>query len=293
MKLPDFSLDTQLNDLRAKVGAPLRNYEPPSAQDTLSPGEIEILASAGLDIPLNDISILDDGTLVYKNRRVVLYIRDVKQYRQSEPNDLPRFHVANCDKLQEMRANNRFERYVVATRDSGLFQINLKTHNASSFRKSDEPLRVCQFCLSHLNWNSFKQARRSRTERHTAVAGFQLSDFFSVYPKSAISSEPKHDAISAPLNDYGPEFKIVADRIKLARGYRCDQCGVDLSHNKRFLHAHHRNGLQFDNADSNIVLLCIADHAEQYNHGHVKGTQDYKEYMRQFASIAPQTSRRR
>jgi hypothetical protein len=110
MKLPDFSIDAQLNSLRERLRAPLRAYEPAAVSGGLTIEEIESLAREGLDIPLQDVSVLDDGTLIYKNRRVVLYIRDVKQYRQSEPDELSRFHVANCKKLEEMRANTRIER---------------------------------------------------------------------------------------------------------------------------------------------------------------------------------------
>lgn len=279
MKLPDFTLDSNLNDLRIRIGAPLREYRAPKATNILSVEEIEALAREGLDISLDDIVILDDGTIVYKNRRVVLYIRDVKQYRKSDINDLPRFHISNCDKLREMRANNRFERYVVATRDTGLFQINLKSYNSNAFRRSDEALRVCQFCLSHLDWNHFKQTRNDRTRRRKVVDDFRLSDFFTVYPKSAISSEPKYDAIGAPLNDYSPEFRRVAERLKRERGYRCDECKMDLSRLRKFLHAHHKNGLQYDNSDANIAILCVVDHANQPNHGHVKNTADYKSFV--------------
>jgi hypothetical protein len=79
MKLPDFSVDLQLNSLRERIGAPLRQYEAASSSGMLTVEEIEILAREGLDIPLQDVTVLEDGTLVYKNRRVVLYIRDVKQ----------------------------------------------------------------------------------------------------------------------------------------------------------------------------------------------------------------------
>jgi hypothetical protein len=83
MKLPDFSIEAQLNSLRERIGAPLRQYEATHASNMLTIEEIEILAREGLDIPLSDVTALEDGTLIYKNRRVVLYIRDVKQYRRA------------------------------------------------------------------------------------------------------------------------------------------------------------------------------------------------------------------
>jgi hypothetical protein len=284
MRLPDFSVDAQLNSLRERLGAPLRKYEGVRSSGVLTIEEIEILAREGLEIPLGEVNVLEDGTLVYKNRRVVLYIRDVKQYRKAEVDELPRFHIANCDKLQEMRANNRFERYVVATRDTGVFQINLKGYNSSAFERSDKTLRVCQLCLSKLNWEGFKQIGGDRSLRRGFVADFRLTRFFEVYPQNLMTHEPRHDAHSAPLNDYGPEFRMVADRIKRQRGYKCDDCGIDLSKLRRFLHAHHKNGLQHDNSDENIAILCVVDHAKQYNHSHVKHTADYKEYVRLLAS---------
>ena len=219
MKLPDFSVDAQLNSLRERLGAPLRQYEAAQSSGMLTIDEIEILAREGLEIPLGDVKVLEDGTLIYKNRRVVLYIRDVKQYRKAEVDELPRFHISNCDKLQEMRANNRFERYVVATRDTGIFQINVKSYNSNAFEKSDKALRVCQLCLSKLNWEGFKRLGGDRSRKRGFVTDFKLARFFEVYPQNVMTHEPRHDAHSAPLNDYGPEFRIVADRIKRQRGY--------------------------------------------------------------------------
>ena len=42
----------------------------------LSEDELSKLAGIGLDISINDVTVLEDGTLSYKNARTVLYIRD-------------------------------------------------------------------------------------------------------------------------------------------------------------------------------------------------------------------------
>src|SRR6185437_13545466 len=111
--------------------------------------------------------VLGDGTLAYKNQRVILYIRDIKQFRDKSPSDdhLPRYHLTDCDKLQEMRANNRYGRYVVATRDTGEFQVNLTRNGA--LRQSDERLTVCQFCLGQLNWENFIVVRKDKRQRYS------------------------------------------------------------------------------------------------------------------------------
>lgn len=41
----------------------------------LSEDELSKLAGIGLDISINDVTVLEDGTLSYKNARTVLYIR--------------------------------------------------------------------------------------------------------------------------------------------------------------------------------------------------------------------------
>ena len=282
MKLPDFKDDAGLNRLRDTMGAPLVEFTSAFSHERLTPGEIERLAREGIEIPLDDVQILDDGTLGYKSQRVVLYIRDVTQYRSHALKDdvLPRFHVAHCDKLQEMRANNRFGRYVVSTRQDGTFVINLKTATEAKHRKSDERLRICQFCLSKLNWDDFAIRRNSKPSRIKIVSEFTLDGFFGRYGKTFVSEEPDHDDKSAPLNEYSPEFARIASEIKRAKGFRCDKCRIDLSGYRRFLHAHHKNGLKSDNRETNIAILCIEDHANETYHGHMKGDPNLMEFKR-------------
>ena len=285
MKLPDFTNDLNLNALRGAMGAALRQYAPPtSANNPLTDAEIEILAREGMEIPIEDVKVLPDGTLAFKDRRVVLYIRDVRHYRNVQISDanLSKFHVANCDKLREMRSNNRFERYVVATRDSGLFQINIMSASGK-FEPHERALRVCQRCLGALNWENFVERRKIKAQRSEIVNEFSLAVYFERYGKTFIAEEPKHTDQTGPINDYDPLFGMIAKTIKQKRGYRCDQCGSSLAEYKKFLHAHHINGLKYDNREENIELLCIGKHAEQAYHSQVKSTPSYRDFLR----IAP------
>jgi hypothetical protein len=285
MKLPDFSNDLQLNALRSAMGAPLRQYTPPaSTSSPLTDAEIEVLAREGMDIPLDEVQVLPDGTLAFKDRRVVLYIRDVRHYRSIATVDegLPRFHIAECDKLKEMRANKRFERYVVATRDTGVFQINLMPMSGK-FERHEKSLNVCQFCLSAINWNNFVQERRIKARRHKIVSDFRLNSYFERYGKTFVANTPGYTDETGPLNDYDRNFELIAKRIKQKRGYTCGRCGADMTEYKKYLHAHHINGLKYDNRDENLELLCVGVHAEASYHGHLKATTAYKEFLR----IAP------
>jgi hypothetical protein len=74
---------------------------------------------------ISEIKVLPDGTLAYKERRVLIYIRDKPSYRDHDPRRLlPRFHVSNCRTLTRMRESGRYERYVVSQRTDGKFRMN-------------------------------------------------------------------------------------------------------------------------------------------------------------------------
>src|SRR5262249_15899590 len=123
MKLPDFTHDLSLNALRRAMGATAPGgFSPSYRPSLLTQDELDQLAGGGIDVTFDEITKLEDGTLGYKDSRVLVYIRDVSTYGGDFT--LPRFHVAYCRTLDEMRAARRFERYVVATRDDGQFWIH-------------------------------------------------------------------------------------------------------------------------------------------------------------------------
>lgn len=124
------------------------------------------------------IRVLSDGTLAYRDWRVVLYIRETS-FRggdgrwEPEERSLPRFHVACCRTLEAMWLSGRAHRNVVSTREDGLF--DLKIQGSASFRA----LRVCKNCLETLDWQGFQSA--DPAEREAGVRAFVLRDFFDRY----------------------------------------------------------------------------------------------------------------
>lgn len=278
MKLPDFTKDAGLNALRQVMGASLGALEPAENRGVLTKEEIETLTKQGIEVPLDQVLVLPDGTLAYKNSRIILYIRDITYYRGGQV-VMPRFHVADCKTLENMRANDRFGRYVVATREDGLFPLNIPR----TMQKITERLDVCQHCLEKLRWEEFGHG----VDKRAIVTRFSISRFFAVYGKTLITKSPQHDANTAPLNIYSADFSALGDRIKAERGYRCDRCGFNLANNRRYLHAHHKNGQKHDSRPENIAILCVACHAEQYQHAHLKGSPDYLEFLRVRSSLTP------
>src|SRR5205823_4379859 len=117
MKLTDFRNFELLNSLKERMGIPRDVFGDLTVlvdAGGLSELELEKLTSQdGLEISIDDLRVLDDGTLAYKNSRVLLYIRDVAVYGRHQQ---PRFHVSNCSTLITMHEQRRFStRYVVST----------------------------------------------------------------------------------------------------------------------------------------------------------------------------------
>lgn len=283
MKLPDFTKDVDLNELRRKMNAELHPYSPPTGRTPLTAEEVQILATKGIEIPLRDIGILNDGTFTYKGKRVAVYIRDVASYQNQY--SLPKFHLAMCETLLTMRDEGRYEkRYVVATRDDGQFRIQ-RIEGNRVVSKTDEVLDVCQNCLHGLHYKNFNK-NRPRHEKENFIRNFSIRHFFEENERSPLWAQPHYDSNHAPSNVYSVDFYEIAMRIKEQHRFRCEEptCRRDLSSplHRKFLHAHHKNADKTDNRPSNISLLCIHCHAKAFQHSHVRQMPDYREFCELF-----------
>jgi hypothetical protein len=282
MRLPNFEQNAELNELRRLMGATaLGDLSLEQAQNLLTETELEALAGIGIDVQWDQVRALSDGTLAYKDRRVVLYIRDVSLHGNKSIADvMPKFHVARCRTLDEMHAQGRGKRYVVATRTTGEFAINVMRNGTLSSQR-DLRLAVCQNCLDHLSFDSFSY-KQNKVTRDSIVARFTLDRFFSHYPIRILDDRGYERADTAPLNEYPPDFADRARQIKAQQGYRCEGCGWTprTDAGRRFIHLHHKNALKYDNSLENFAVLCIECHTDQPLHAHLLQHPDYIEFGR-------------
>jgi hypothetical protein len=276
MRLPDFTDDAGLIELRRSMGADAPGSFSPSYQpDELTLAELELLATEGKDVSIDDVVVFKDGTLTYKDSRILVYIRDVFRFQ-------PRFHIADCTKLQEMRRADRFGRYVVTTRDDGLFTVN---HLGKYRQMSTQvmPLSVCQHCLNKLAFDNFSLALY-QSDRKKIVSRFTIRRFFEKYPRSLFQSRPAGDAATAPINDYSADFDDISKRVRERRGWRCECCRRDFSRatDCEYLHVHHKNGMKNENHEENLQVLCLGCHADEPQHSHLKNLAEYHKFVRRF-----------
>lgn len=284
MRLPGFLDFPELNALRNQMGAPLcaSLRVARSARLPLDEKLARELETEGVDVAIEDLEILPDGTLSYKGRRVLLYIRDVSYY--SKDRGLPKFHLSYCRTLESMHRQRRFERYVVATRSDGKFQVNVSDKLTSSSRSSLEPLDVCQNCLAGISWHGFRPDS-DYAERTKRVREFEIAEFFRVYPRDLIASTPEHTADTAPLNEYPVNWAYISQQAKASAGYICNRCGfVARTGELEYLHVHHVNGLKNDNRTENLLVVCVGCHAEEPGHGHMKALSTYSKFTSKFGT---------
>lgn len=278
-RLINFLEDPEFNSLRFAMNASLA---PPIGSGKLSILDEEFirkLGKEGIDVDdFSEIKVESDNTLSYKNKRVLVYIRDIKEY--SEQQSLPKFHLGFCSTLETMTNAKRFGRYVVYNGEDTNFTVN---YIGPPTRTAIEKLNVCKNCLSLLRWKDYSSRASSKTKSEI-VSTFDLAEFFEKYPKDLMSIIPRHSVDTAPLNDYTDDWGLVSEKIKQKRGYKCESCGLDLNGPgyKHFLHAHHKDGEKSNNKPNNIELLCLGCHAEEPMHSHMKSTQQYKLFSEKF-----------
>lgn len=280
-KLINFFESPHLNQLRYEMGAPMaKNFNAMMKITLLDDEAIRRLGVEGIDVNFEEIKPQKDKTLGYKGQRVLVYIRDVNQYKDKSEIKLPKFHVSYCKTLDEMRSAGRWQRYVVANKDDGYFSIRINSGDAE-FKK----LNICQFCLENLSWNNFSRFKMTSQERKNSVAEFSIPEFFKKFPKSLFSVTPTYTSDTAAVNDYTHNWAEVSETLKKERNYRCDNhtCRIQLSGiDRKYLHVHHINGLKNDNSKPNLSVLCIQCHANEPYHAHMKLSIYYKEFISKY-----------
>jgi hypothetical protein len=279
--LTDFLLVENFNQLRSAMQAEL---VPPIADLKIKKLDIdEILATVGMDVTIDDIIFNKNGTIDYHNKKVILHIRDIASY--GDRVSLPKYHLANCSKLQEMWQKNHSNRYVVATRSDGIFTIKRANSSGKEWNAEEAELDVCKLCLNTLNWKGY--ASKSYHEKNHIFENFNLEEFFEKYPNSATTYRPQYTDKDAPTNTYSQDFPTISIQYRAAKNWRCETCNIDLSaeSRRRFLHVHHRNGQKNENQHSNLQALCIECHSQQPQHEHMHNHPDLSTFMKEKAIL--------
>ena len=212
------------------------------------------------------------GTLLsYSGEQILLYIRDTDQdyyTLKNTPENAPRFHIAECRTLKNMRSTGRFPRYVLTNDTSGSFRVDWRNHRTGKSGETRAALKVCKNCLSTLNWQQYNKVT-TETEQNSIRDSFSITDFFMDYA-TFFYSRPQYKDTDPSLSEYVKDWSKISHKYREEANWTCESCQANLKTAKSLLHCHHRNGVRGDNAPGNITVLCILCHSEQPFHRRMK-----------------------
>ena len=201
----------------------------------------------------SEIMVTHNKLFVYNGFHVLVYIRD--QYVKGRNRLFEyKFHICSCRTIEEMMKAKRFARYVVSTRNDGMFVINsydIETGNRIENRKIAK-LSVCKNCLMELKFNGYSDHSNDRQ----IYQSFRIDEFFRIYA-SDFKKKPGYTDKDAPPNEYSKNFEQISYSFRDINDWKCSCCHVNLRDDKDLLDTHHINGIKSDNSWGNLQSLCI------------------------------------
>ncbi|OOF47190.1 HNH endonuclease [Rodentibacter trehalosifermentans] len=232
--------------------------------------DTNLSSSKGIEVKLSDIEI-KRGLLTYKGRHVLLFMPDntyVCNQNGKSISDIKRnpalgnkYHIADCKTLQDMRLNNRIDKYHVQANLNNLFHI----HNDKG-EEDDVSLQVCKNCLDMLKYKGYSRSGDWK-KKNEIFNNFNNAEFFEYY--SAIFADIPDDIGQTKIG-YAENWQEIANKVKKRANYCCQKCQLDLNLHPNLLHVHHINGVKQDNRPENLIPLCIECHSQQPMHQHMK-----------------------
>ncbi len=265
----------ELDGVLAKMGIGELAADP--GEHGWEPIDIE-LRERGVDLDdPSQIVVESDGTLTHKGRRILVYIRDQYVMQDQTAQTTYKFHVANCQTIENMKTTGRFNsRYVASTRTDGKFMVNRIQFGKVLEKEIWIEMNICKNCLGHLNYNGYTN------NRDEVFRSFSLEEFFEKYGRTTVT-RPEHTDLTAPTNTYSSHQRVFSRICRERAQWHCEECSINLSKldARKFLHAHHVNGDKSDNRAVNLLALCVDCHQKQDRHSlSTQMVRDFNKYKK-------------
>lgn len=194
MKLPDFSTFEPFVAIRARMGAEQDGYFAFfDASQQINGEEKARLYNDGLPVSLNTLRTLDDGSLGYKDSRIVLFpqaLGDQSVQTNTDPSHtLGHYHLADCEPLKQL-SKQPADQWLAAVVD---------------LTRGRDDLKVCSACLQRLRYKDYDDARQRHMEYSRRVLQeFSLVDYLAntaCYPLPQQNSHQLHFSLEGLAPD--------------------------------------------------------------------------------------------
>jgi hypothetical protein len=258
----------ELTDLLQRIGAREVSWLPEKVILPKEEFEIEVSPTSHPEIT-RYIFGNPKGVIAYDGKPLLLYLPKGSYFDGT--NDLPKFHFMECQTIKDMREHNRFNRYIITNRTSGVFRMELTNGWYSKGGEvTEKRLNVCKNCLREYDYQNYKNAR----DREAIVRNFDIKSFFRECENNLFSSLPSRYDTNFIIDDYPKNWDEISLSYKNSVGWCCENCHAVLTEHRHLLNVHHRNGVKSDNSVANLQALCKICHAEQFMHQHLIVTPD-------------------
>lgn len=187
---------------------------------------------------------------------------------------LHKYHFTKCEALDSMFNSGRKGRYYLAQRMDGTFSYSVIEDNEVIFKNKHQKLNVCKFCL---------RALIELTNKEYRVQNFKPTDVFATNVVQLSNTEVALECNAVP-NIYAKDWHKIANKAKQQADWRCEQCDINLTKDKEYLHCHHIDVNRANNLIANLKVLCIKCHAQKPQHSHINKLPQYKEFLNKYAS---------
>jgi len=226
----------------------------------------------------SEIRVTKNKLFVYKDFHVLVYIRD-QYFNKTNKLFEYKFHICSCKTIEEMIKASRFPRYVVSTRNDGLFLIN--TYDMETDKRIGNAkivkLGVCKNCLMELKYKGYHNHYKDRQ----IFQSFRIDEFFAKYA-SQFKKKPRYTDRDAPSNEYTQNFQQISYSFRDINDWQCSNCHINLRNDKDLLDTHHINGIKSDDSWDNLKSLCVRCHSEQPFHERLKEDERYARFNRKY-----------
>jgi hypothetical protein len=263
---------SRLERALTSIGAERAQIGQISAKRSLgrSPIEIRLLEQGSLILSgeeLDEVLHFPAGIAAIGSTQITLHIfqpfATLEELEQT-PAPKPRYHVADCLTLENMREKGRFNRYVSTAEADGYFRVEPWDYETQT--RGDEllaKLAPCQNCLKFLDYDGFED--KKQRDRKAIVNDFDIQAFFKNY-EPIFRCLPLYNADDFPEGNYTSDWARISEDLRRNAGWTCKNCDVGLSEHRNLLHAHHKDGNRGNNKPSNLEALCCVCHKQKPFH---------------------------
>ncbi len=197
------------------------------------------------------IEISDDGIFYFDEDgnkiKGFLYIPiyDPILWKSKGWNDMPRFHITNCDVILRQKIRQNFDGHYVFS--------NKPVTDLMDAYGNRKDILLCGNCMTKVGI-SYKITSTLFVEEY-----LKNDEYGGYYTREDLPEE-----ITVDQFGYIPNWDEVSKNYRISKNFTCENCGIKLNENYfdgYFLETHHINGNKTNNDENNLKCLCTLCHA--------------------------------